>query len=223
MDEHQKIAASVLVEEFKVRWQQILSLEQEVSRSSALYATALTLAIAWILGHDELSDFRSFLNKGANSYFVLSLGFLNALFALNIAFKGYQTQQIALYLYEVIAERLCELTGEPFNSWETWRRGTFRYHPKRGTPELLRMFYYMSMSITTFATSTAILGLYWYFVGRALPPTHNKNLFAYFVTVIIILHLIACLSTLSTNSQWNNTVSKIREKRASAQIESLRH
>jgi hypothetical protein len=118
MDEREKVAVSALLEDFKARWQELLNFENENSRWSTLYVTALMIVISWILNNDHYQSLADLFHKGENSYFIISLALINALYTLTMAIKGYQIQQIALYLYVEIGQRVNSITRQPFNSWK---------------------------------------------------------------------------------------------------------
>lgn len=79
----------------------------------AYLCTALVLTIAWILGgrRGEVDDlFRS--RKGINPFLILFIALVNALFILAIVVKSYNIHLNALYLNEVLAPRIRQITNE---------------------------------------------------------------------------------------------------------------
>jgi hypothetical protein len=212
MDEREKVAVTSLLEDFKARWQELLNFENENSRWSTLYVTALILVISWILNNDHYQSLSDLFNKGDNSYFIISLALINALYTLTMALKGYQIQQIALYLYEEIGLRVSSITRQPFNSWERWRREAFQSKERSGRPELIRVIYYPIISALPVAVSSMILVLYFVHEWSRHSWWGGHNLYFYAVSIFVLSSGIAAVWTTGINKKWETTL-HIQSKR----------
>lgn len=126
--ECEKSAVAALGEEYKARMTQILALDLEVHRWSASYLVALVVGIGWALGSDKIKSLSNLFiddSGGAkydNCYLILSIATVNALYILWMALKGFQTQQLYLYLYSVTGKQISGLISKDYNSYEVWRR-----------------------------------------------------------------------------------------------------
>lgn len=206
--EPNQLAVSVLLEDFKARWQELLNFESEVNRLVSLYASALILGVAWILAADKYKSLKQIFTTNDNAYFVLSLVFVNAAFALSTALKGYQIQQIALYIDEEIADRIKDLAGVEFNTWEVWRRRRFQGR-RAGGPEWVRVYFYATVSLLPLSVSGVILFLYWYYVGSCDVWNSANNLYAYAITTLTLGHALATVSTTRINRLWKERVTAL--------------
>lgn len=208
MNARESAALMVLTEDFKARWQHFLNLDNEVNKWTASYAIALVVSISWILnsqrfnGLDELFTARNF----NNSYFILSLALVNAVYILSLAFKGYQIQQICLYLCAQVGKEIEDITGAPFNSWETWRRTYFNSPEHQGRVEWRRKLYYPIVTFLPFVASVTVLGLYIKYVGRQVGWLDVHNLYFYFVVLINATAGVLAASTMGLNKDWEKLV-----------------
>jgi hypothetical protein len=206
--EKNKLIVTTLLEDFKARWQELLNFENENSRWQTLYVTALMLVIGWILSNSgEAGKYRTIAEifKGDNSFLVLSLALVNAIYTLAMAYKGYQIQEIAQYLYNNIGTAISEHAEIHFNSWEKWRRD------EKGKPILIRSVYYSIIGILPTAVSATILALYYYHES-GLPDHIPQNLFSGLVSLFVILSLVTAGLTTRMNSRWTKIVAGKIEK-----------
>lgn len=120
MDESARIAVDVLLEDFKARWQELLNIESEINTWAITYLTAMFLSIAWILGQKNGQIIATLFKE--QRILILSIAVVNASYMLMLSAKDYRLQQNALYIYEVLAPRISDISGESFNTWEEWRR-----------------------------------------------------------------------------------------------------
>jgi hypothetical protein len=208
MDDREKAALSALTEDFKARWQELLNLENENNRWSTLYASALILIIGWMLNNSRYPNIDALLDTGENAYLVVSLAFINAIYTLAMTIKGYQIQQIALYLHEEVGQQISKLAGCQFNSWETWRRSRFQSGRRRGRPEWVRVFYYGAMSLLPLAVSLTILILYAVFQWHKHAWWQGPNFFFCVVLLMVAGTGVSALSTAGINRVWKETVDK---------------
>ncbi len=208
MDEREKVAASALLEDFKARWQELLNFENENSRWSTLYVTALILVISWILNNDHYQGLSDLFHKGENSYFILSLALINAIYTLAMAVKGYQIQQIALYLYEEVGQQMAAITRQPFNSWERWRREAFQSKRRKGKPEGIRLIYYPIISALPAAVSMTILALYFVHEWGRHRVFGGHNIYFYVVFILVAGSGVVAFSTTKINKRWEKTLQK---------------
>ena len=200
--ERDKLFVSSLIEDFKARWQELLNFESENSRWQTLYVTALILVISWVLSNSgESGKYKKIreIFDGDNSYLLLSLAVINALYTLAMAYKGYQIQEIAQYLYENIGSQISSKTSIEFNSWERWRRN------ETGSPKFIRTIYYVPISLLPTAVSTAILGLFYYHRYPVINSVEWLNAFFYFASIFVFITLcIALLTTIINNKRWHD-------------------
>lgn len=202
--ERDKLFVTSLIEDFKARWQELLNFENENSRWQTLYVTALILVISWVLSNSgETGRYKkiSEIFKEDNSYLLLTLALINAVYTLAMAYKGYQIQEIAQYLYTNIGNKINDKTSIEFNSWERWRRD------KTGNPKFIRNVYYFIISILPTAVSGTILGLFYNYRYPVTEPEEWLNAFFIFVSVFVIFTLVTALSTTLMNNQWNKILS----------------
>jgi hypothetical protein len=220
MEDLANVAVSALLEDFRARWQELLNYESEVSTWSTLYYTAFLLTIGWILGRkrDEVDSlFRT--HTGITPFLVLSIALINAVYILAIAFKGYRIQQNALYLYDVVGKRITRITGEPFNTWDDWRRD---HLSRTGTGTYYS--YYLLVSVLPFLVSGLILGAYRHYEKPWKGKWREKrNFYFYFVASINGLALIlSLLLSLGTFSSWRDVRQKDDTYSPNAKLLSLR-
>lgn len=202
--EKDKLVVTTLLEDFKARWQELLNFENENSRWQTLYVTALMLVIGWVLSNSgEVGKYRTIseIFRGDNSFFVLSLALVNAIYTLAMACKGYQIQEIAQYLYKNIGTVISRKTELHFNSWEEWRRD------EKGRPLLIRVAYYPIVGLLPTAVSTTILGLYYYHESK-LPDHLAQNIFSVFVSVFVLLSFVIAVSTTRMNKRWTEILAE---------------
>jgi hypothetical protein len=208
--EKDKIVIQTLIEDFKARWQELLNFENENNRWSTLYVSAIVLVVSWILNHNEDNNksLQQLYQHKENSYFVIFLAFINASYTLAMALKGYQIQQIALYLYSEIGKKISSTTGYRFNSWEKWRREFFQSQKRKGSPELVRVLYYSIISTLPTIVSFIILWLYWKWEWASHSWYGFRNISFYLVSMLVGLSLYAALSTTSINSTWKKVLAE---------------
>jgi len=150
MDEIARMALDVLLEDFKARWQELLNIESEINTWAITYLTAMFLSIAWILGQkNQQIVTRLFRNQ---RILILSIAVVNASYMLMLSAKDYRLQQDALYIYQEIAPRVTDISGERFNTWEEWRR--------QNTLTWGRFIYNLLIILPTFAISGFIIFRY---------------------------------------------------------------
>lgn len=196
--EKDKMLVASLTEDFKARWQELLNFENENSRWQTLYVTALILVISWVLsnsGQEGKYGNIGELFRGENSYFLLSLALINAVYTLAMAYKGYQIQEIAQYLFTRIGNNISPRIGTEFNSWERWRRD------ETGSPTLVRTIFYFIIGILPTAVSGTILILYFNYEWAHAPT--RLNWFAIFVSLFVLMTLLTALWTMRMNAKWN--------------------
>lgn len=209
MDEREKAAVSALLEDFKARWQELLNFENENNRWSTLYVTALILVISWLLNNERYQGLEDLFHRGQNSYFIVSLALINAIYTLAMALKSYQIQQIALYLYGEIGLRVAELTRQPFNSWERWRREAFQSEGRKGRPQIILVFYYVTISTLPAVVSFTILSLYAVYEWGRHRWYHGPNVYFYVVCAAVFGMLAAALSTTRVNKKWEERLRQL--------------
>ncbi len=204
--EQNKLMVSTLLEDFKARWQELLNFENENGRWQTLYVTALILVISWVLSNSgESGKYKNIADifSGDNSFLLLGLALVNAIYTLAMAYKGYQIQEIAQYLYANVGNMIADKTSNTFNSWEEWRRN------KQGKPVLIRTVFYSIIGILPTAVSGTILSLYYYHRFFAENNFFSAlNLFSYFVTLFVALSLITALLTTRMNKTWEKILAK---------------
>jgi hypothetical protein len=159
LDELANSGVSILVEDFKTRLQELLTLSGEISTWTLTYCTALVLTIAWILARkrDEVDNlFES--QKGITPLLILFVALVNALYILGIVVKSYNIHLNALYLNEVLSPRIRQMTGEPaFYTWDQWRRANISR-----TGNIVYYGYYLLIVLVPLFVSGFILGRYWH-------------------------------------------------------------
>lgn len=206
--ENEKVLkVTVLTEEFKARWQQIMALDSQTDKWMATYTIALVVGVSWILSSEKITSVNQFFleRNYDNSYFILSLAIVNATYSLYIAFMGYQIHQLRLFLYKEICTPLYQITDINVNNWEIWHRTEFQ-KKRKGKPEWRRVLYYSVITLLPFAVSVFILVSYYQIVGRNLSWGNSHNVFFYFVILIQLLSLILSLSVMGQNQQWSDLV-----------------
>jgi hypothetical protein len=139
------------------------------------------------------------------------LPLLNAAYILALAFKGYQIQQIGLYLYGDISIRITALTGGAFNTWEEWRRTQRREHARYVGPELVRILYFAIISAIPVSVSGALLYVYWHFIGATQALSSGDNIYCYFIVMVTITAAAASAMTTQQNGQWSQLIEARQE------------
>lgn len=210
MDNRESAALAVLTEDFKARWQHFMNLDNEVNKWTASYAIGLVISISWILSSQRFNQLNELFTErnSNNSYFVLSLALINAAYILSLAFKGYQIQQICLYLCVQVGKEIEELTGAPFNSWEIWRRTYFNKQDHQGRVEWRRRLYYPIVTFLPFVASATVLGLYVKYVARQVGWFDLHNLYFYFVLAVNLTAGVLSISTIGLNKDWEKLVQR---------------
>jgi hypothetical protein len=210
------MVVAALLEDYKSRWQELLNFEAEINRWFTLYVTAVIAVIGWFMGNASFTSVQPFLKNhdGLNSILVLILAMLNAVYILALAFNGYRIQQIGQYLYSHVGTRITAVSGEPFNVWEEWRRH-YTSDPNAYGPEVIRKFYFASLSLIPVLVSVLLIGIYWYFEGRTQAILSGHNLLSYAVMVITIAIAFTAVSTAAQNVQWQRLIERrFREEAA---------
>lgn len=203
--ERDKLLVSTLIEDFKARWQELLNFENENSRWQTLYVSALILVVSWVLSNSgETGKYKSIreIFTGDNSYLLLSLALINAIYTLAMAYKGYQIQEIAQYLFKNTGNNISGKIPIEFNSWERWRRD------EKGSPRFIRTFFYFTISILPTAVSSTILGLFYCYRYSTSNSEKELNIFFYFVITFVFTSLLAAVSTISMNNKWNDILAQ---------------
>lgn len=210
---------AALLDDFKARWAELLNFENENNRWSTLYVTALVVIIGWILNNDRYRDLNELLDRGQNAYFVLLLAFVNNLYTLGMSIKGYQIQQIGLYLFDEVRPRINALTGGDFNTWDCWRRAYFQAPSRRGRPELVRAVYYTSVATLPALVSAAILMIYFVYRWFDSPWYSVQNTCFYLVVAAVVVTFGACVSTTSVNKRWESVCNPPKPEEAAEERE----
>lgn len=198
--ERDKLLVTSLIEDFKARWQELLNFENENSRWQTLYVTSLILVVSWILSNSgKAGKFTNIAEifEGENSVLLLCLAFINAIYTLAMAYKGYQIQEIAQYLYMRIGDIVSDKTDYRFNSWERWRRN------EEGKPTLIRTIFYAVISILPTLASGVILFLYYKL--EYFKPNEHRNWINFVFIVVLIFVLVSFFTALYTtrmNKVW---------------------
>lgn len=194
--EKDKVLVGVLVEDFKARWQELLNFENENSRWQTLYVTALILVISWVLSNFGAEGRYKSIHEifwGEKAYFVLTLALINAVYTLAMAYKGYQIQEIAQYLFTNIGTKISPRIDTEFNSWERWRRD------ETGRPTSIRTIFYVIIGFLPTAVSGTILTLYAIFGS----PQIGLLVFFFFVSAFVVMTFIVAVKTTEMNRKWD--------------------
>lgn len=203
--EKDKLLVSSLIEDFKARWQELLNFENENSRWQTIYVTALILVISWVLSNSgETGRYKSIrgIFEGDNSYLLISLALINAIYTLAMAYKGYQIQEIAQYLYVNIGSKISDRIPAEFNSWERWRRN------ETGTPKLIRTFFYIIIGVLPTAVSTTILSLFYFYRYPVNDSNEWLNAFFYLASVFVLISLLIAFYTTTMNNKWESILAR---------------
>src|SRR5688500_18061200 len=112
-DEQRLLVTTVLIEEFKARWQQVMAWDSQTDKWMASCIIALVVGVSWILSSERVTHIDQLFRErdGDNSYFILVLAVVNAAYSLYITFMGYQIHQLRLYLYKEIYPKLFDVAG----------------------------------------------------------------------------------------------------------------
>jgi hypothetical protein len=216
-DEHkQTLQITVLNEELKIRWQQLLLWDEAVDKWMASYAIALVVSVSWILSTERIGKLNQLFSErdNNNSYFILGLAIVNAVYLLFITFKGYQINQLRMYIFKNIAVPLNEIAGLDANQWEVFVR-------RDGKPEWRRYLYYPIMTVAPFGVSVIILGMYWHYLGCELGWLDRHNKVFYFVALLQVVALVLSLSTTTINTGFRKLIDDVKQKKLTLQKESL--
>jgi hypothetical protein len=197
-----KLQVAVLLEEYKSRSQELIGLQNENNRWGTVYLSALTIVVGLLITNDKYGTLQDFFYRGDNAYFIVSLALINAAFTLGMAFRGYQVQQISLYISEDLFRRIGWITSQNVVTFDIWRRIAFQKPSNIGKPEGIRRFYYTFISILPFAVSATILVAY----GRYEWVRHTwyswKNLYFYLTCIMVLAVLIVSILTSAINKKW---------------------
>jgi|GEM_PF-3709404 len=205
MEEREKLAMSVLLEDFKACWQELLNHETDNSRASTLYVTAVVAVIAWMLKEEHFSGFENIFKQREKAVAFISLALVNTLFTLSMAFKGYRIQQIGLYIYAEIRPRINDLVGQQSLWWDHWRRTEFS--KSKGSPELITSLYYMTVGALPATVTVLILGLYGHYYWKAAAWCSGENMYFYAVVLVVLVSLtLAIASTIGIARKWSRVI-----------------
>jgi hypothetical protein len=202
--QREEIAVDLLVEDFKGRWQELLSLQNENNRWTTLYVTALVIVIGWLINHNGQTGggLAELYARADNSYLILSIAVVNALYAFSMAYKGYQIQQIALYQHEVLVPRIRKFSSD-FNDWERFRRSNF------GTfygQDPIRLGYFILVKSLPLVVSYTIILLYYHYQWNIEAGTHHwsswRNWFCIAALVLVNSAVVLSLLTLRLGKRW---------------------
>lgn len=140
-------------QQFRVEYDTI---ERDVQRSIAIYLSALVVVIGWIArpAQGSLADMM-LGNGGYNIYGVITVGFINTVFALFLAYKGLVIQELMQFVAYHSAPH------SSLREWERWRRS-----PIRSVARPVRSVYFLcvgglplAVSMTLFAVAgVAVFG-----------------------------------------------------------------
>jgi hypothetical protein len=199
MDDITHAALEVLLEDFKARWQELLNIEGEINTWTITYLTALFLTVAWVLGQKSKETLTELFKE--RQMLLLSVAVINASYMLILFSKDYRLQQDALYIYQVIAPRVSEISGELFNAWEEWRR--------QNTLTWGRFVYNAILAVPAISISMYILGRYAHDEGlwRALRPVTVRKI--YFLLVLlfhVLVSIVAVSSLISVSLSWRKAI-----------------
>lgn len=209
-DEHrQALQIAVLTEELRTRWQQLIQWDESVDKWMASYAIALVVGVSWILGTERVGDLAQFFQQrnSNNGYFILALAVVNAVYLLSIAFKGYQHNQLRIYIFTNITGPLNEISNLEANQWE-------KLHRRKGKPEWRRLFYYPIMTTAPFGVSVVVLIMYYLYVGSKHGWFNPHNLAFYFAVLLNIAALVLSLSSTKLNKKWKEVIDAQGQRKA---------
>ncbi len=134
---------------------------------------------------------------------LLSIAVINASYVLMLFSKDYRLQQDALYIYQVIAPRVSDIAGEPFNTWEEWRR--------QNTLTWGRIIYNLIIALPAVSISVFILARYAYDERpwRRGQRWAFRNVYSYAVTLFNALALVVGLiSMMNVSNNWRNAIAE---------------
>jgi hypothetical protein len=202
--ERQQVETSLLVEDFKARWQELLSLQNENNRWTSLYVTALLLVIGWVINNNWQHDggFADLYARSNNSYLILTIAVVNALYAFSMAYKGYQIQQIALYQHEVLGRRIRDFARE-FDQWERYRRRIFvTWHGQ----DPIRLAYFALVKSLPLVVSYLIIVMYWSNQWTTEAQIHHwkswRNWYSILTFLLVDCALLFSVQTLKAARRW---------------------
>jgi len=201
MDDISHAALEVLLEDFKARWQELINIEGEINTWTITYLTALFLTVAWVLGQKSKETLAVLFKE--QQLLLLSIAVINASYMLILSSKDYRLQQDALYIYQVIAPRVSEISGELFNAWEEWRR--------QNTLTWARIVYNIILVAPAISISIYILGRYahderpW----RPMRPVTVRKTYFFLVALFHVLALAVAVSSMFTVSRgWRKAIAE---------------
>jgi hypothetical protein len=202
--QRQEIEINLLVEDFKGRWQELQSLQNENNRWTTLYVTALLVVIGWLINHNGqkgggLGDLYALAD---NSYLILSIAVVNALYAFSMAYKGYQIQQIALYQHEILVPRIRNFSPD-FDEWERYRKSKFAtWHGQ----DPIRLGYFILVKSLPLVVSYTIILLYYGYQWETEVGLHHwrswRNWFCAGAFILVNSAVSFSLLTLRLGKRW---------------------
>ncbi len=200
----QQVEINLLVEDFKARWQELINLQNENNRWTSLYVTALLLVIGWVINNNWQHDggFADLYARSNNSYLILTIAVVNALYAFSMAYKGYQIQQIALYQHEVLGRRIRDFATE-FDRWERYRRMNFvTWHGQ----DPIRLAYFVLVKSLPLIVSYTIILMYWSYQWTTQALLYHwkssRNWFSIGAFFLVNCALVFSLRTLKLGKLW---------------------
>ena len=211
-DDREKLFGQALLDDFRARWQELLNFEAENNRWSTIYVTAIISVTGWFVAGPKSGDISALMKTGVNGYLLLLLAFVNNLYTLSMAMKGYQIQQLGLYLYSEVRPQLNALTHADSGTWERWRREQFQEAVGRGRPERLRSVYYVALSALPLLVSSLILAVYFKYC-LASPFWDLSNVWFYLSCGAVCVIAWAAISTTSINKRWDAFLAQEEDRR----------
>ena len=216
--ERDKLVLSCLMDEFKIRSQELFNFQNENSRWQGIYVTALIVALAWVINFtsssDKLLDVAVFFARGYNAFFLLVLALVNATYTFAIAMKGYHVQQLTLYLYDDLGKTIdgilkslpstsagghASALDSRFNNWEKWRKTFFNPASREGKPEPMRIIYYIVIGSLPFLVTFSILISYLIYVWSWRNFFTFQNIFFYIVSFVTFISFSTAFLTSMMN------------------------
>jgi hypothetical protein len=205
--ERDKLLVLALSEDFKARWQELLNFENENSRWQTLYVTALLLVISWVLTNTGPEGrYRNIADifTAENWFFLLSLALINAVYTLAMAYKGFQIQEIAQYLFAHIGRAMSAKIRFEFDGWERWRRD------EKGQPTIIRNVYYLIVGILPTSVSATILALFCNYQYQSAPS--GLVIYFYICSGFVLTTLLLALWTTRMNGRWRPILGSVRKR-----------
>jgi len=214
--ERDKLVATSLIEDFKARYQEVILLKSQNIRWQALYMTALTVLTGWTINYSDANKIDGFFIKDETACFVLLLVFINAIYIYSLALRGYEIQQLGLYLYSKIGENISNVVDSKFNDFEYWRKMEFNSPERKGKLERIKSFYYFMISFLPIFVSLSILVVHFklnfpFYIYSFKNGFIWRNLFFIFVSIFTFISFYFSISTIRMAEKWKQAFAQ-REK-----------